>query len=65
MLVKSGGINHERSRQNAILSLRVFTIYLYIMFFFNSYESFSIVKEGAFGKMDCKEALESYFKIKL
>lgn len=25
--------NHERSRQNAILSLRVFTIYLYIMFF--------------------------------
>ncbi|WP_373587578.1 phosphoadenosine phosphosulfate reductase family protein [Bacteroides caccae] len=33
--------------------------------FFNSYESFSIVKEGAFGKMDCKEALESYFKIKL
>lgn len=31
--------------------------------FFDSYDSFSIAKEGVFGKMDCKDALERYFKI--
>ena len=33
--------------------------------FFRSYESFSIAKEGVFGKMNCKDTLERYFNIEL
>jgi phosphoadenosine phosphosulfate reductase len=33
--------------------------------FFKDYESFSIAKNGMFGNMDCKQALEKYFNIEL
>lgn len=33
--------------------------------FFNSYEDFKMATEGMFGKIDCKEFLEKYFKIQI
>ncbi|MCC8095690.1 MAG: phosphoadenosine phosphosulfate reductase family protein [Tannerellaceae bacterium] len=33
--------------------------------FFSSYESFLIAKNGMFGSIDCKQALEKYFNIEL
>lgn len=32
--------------------------------FFNSYESFTIAKDGMFGNLNCKQALEKFFNIK-
>lgn len=66
--IKAGQEWWEKPRETPIRSHTKFES-IYDLFvhnvFFNSYDTFSIAKEGAFGKLDCKEALEQYFKIEL
>lgn len=48
-----------KAKFNSIYDLFVHNI------FFSDYESFSIAKDGMFGNLDCKQALEKYFNIEL
>lgn len=66
--IKAGQEWWDKPREKPIASHTKFAS-IYDLFvhniFFDSYESFSLAKEGIFGKMDCKDALERYFKIAL
>jgi 3'-phosphoadenosine 5'-phosphosulfate sulfotransferase (PAPS reductase)/FAD synthetase len=66
--IRAGQVWWDKPREKDIRSkLKFESIYdLFVHnIFFRSYDSFSIAKEGAFGKMDCKAALEKYFNIEL
>lgn len=66
--IKAGQIWWDKPRDHEIRSKAKFES-IYDLFvhniFFSSYDAFSIAKEGAFGKMNCKDALEKYFNIEL
>ncbi len=66
--IKAGAVWWDKPREKEIRSKKKFDS-IYDLFvhniFFNSYESFSIAKDGMFGSIDCKKFLENYFNIEL
>ena len=66
--IKNGLQWWDKPRKKEIASKKKFEN-IYELFvhnvFFDTYEDFSLAVSGMFGKIDCKQFLEDYFKIKL